>query len=89
MEERELRERWAATWAAAGPELEAIKWREMVEADPAETLRLLAPVFAYALRALPVRTTSGAGLRFARDVNVTSGPDAFCGAGCLNVCGRR
>ncbi len=59
MDERELRERWVATWASAGPELEAIKWREMVEADPAETLRLLAPAFAYALRALPVRTTSG------------------------------
>ena len=61
MDERELRERWVATWASAGPELEAIKWREMVEADPAETLRLLAPAFAYALRALPVRTTSGMG----------------------------
>lgn len=41
MDERELMRRWVETWKRAGPELEAIRQREMREVDIAEAVRQL------------------------------------------------
>jgi hypothetical protein len=58
MEERELVRRWVETWKAAGPELEAIRRREVREADNLKVLAMLEGAFNQALL-LPTRESSG------------------------------
>ena len=52
-------QQWVRTWAEAGPELEAIRRREVREANNLESLALLEPAFNYAVRTLPLRESSG------------------------------
>jgi hypothetical protein len=59
MEERELMRRWVQTWSEAGPELEAIRRREIREADNLKVLELLEPAFNHAVRTMPPRPSSG------------------------------
>jgi hypothetical protein len=58
MEERELMRRWVETWKRAGPELEAIRQREMRQVDTAEAVRQLLGSSAL-LYSSPRLTTSG------------------------------
>lgn len=58
MNERELLQRWVETWKRAGPELEAIRRREIREADTLQVLALLEDAFNQALT-LPPRESSG------------------------------
>ena len=58
MEERELMRRWVETWKQAGPELEAIRQREIQEADNDQVLRILESSMNFALRS-PARPSSG------------------------------
>ena len=51
--------RWVETWKEAGPKLEAIRHREIREADNLKTLALLESAFNQALRAATPRPTSG------------------------------
>ena len=51
--------RWVETWKQAGPELEAIRRREVREADNVRALAMLEGLFNHATRSLPPRTTSG------------------------------
>jgi len=50
---------WVQTWKAAGPELEAIRRREIAEADNVHVLWLLEGLFNHAVRSTPMRTSSG------------------------------
>jgi len=50
---------WVETWKEAGPELEAIRRREIREADNLKTLALLEEAFNQALRTAPLRPSSG------------------------------
>ena len=50
--------RWVQTWKQAGPELEAIRRREIAEADNLQVLALLEGAFNHALL-LPPRSSSG------------------------------
>jgi hypothetical protein len=59
MDEREAIRRWVETWKEAGPELEAIRHREIREADNLKTLALLECAFNQALRTAPLRPSSG------------------------------
>jgi hypothetical protein len=59
MDDREAMQRWAETWKHAGPELEAIRRKEIREADNLLVLSVLEGAFNHALRTLPPRTTSG------------------------------
>jgi hypothetical protein len=59
MEEREMIRLWVETWKAAGPELEAIRRREVREADNLQVLAMLEGAFNHALRTLPPRPSSG------------------------------
>jgi hypothetical protein len=59
MEERDAVRRWVETWQAAGPELEAIRRREIREADNLKVLAILEGAFNHALQTLPPRPTSG------------------------------
>ena len=58
VEERELMRRWVETWKRAGPELEAIRQREIREADNAQALLSLESAMNFALRS-PARRSSG------------------------------
>lgn len=58
MEERELMRRWVETWKRAGPELEAIREREIREADNVQVVAILRGAMNLAAK-LPVRTSSG------------------------------
>jgi hypothetical protein len=58
MDEREMIERWVRTWRKAAPELEAIRRREIREADNLEVLAALESAFNQALQ-LPLRSSSG------------------------------
>ena len=58
MDDSELVRRWVDTWKAAGPELEAIRRREVREADNLQVLAMLEGAFNQALL-LPVRESSG------------------------------
>jgi hypothetical protein len=58
-DERETIRRWVETWKQAAPELEAIRRREIREADNLKVLALLEGAFNHALRALPPRRSSG------------------------------
>jgi hypothetical protein len=59
MEEREMVRRWVKTWEQAGPELEAIRRREIREADNLKVLAMLEGAFNHAARTLPPRPSSG------------------------------
>jgi hypothetical protein len=58
MDEREKMRRWVDAWKQAGPELEAIRRREIQEADNLKVIESLESSFNYAVR-LPARTSSG------------------------------
>ncbi|HLK22648.1 MAG TPA: hypothetical protein VKT81_27065 [Bryobacteraceae bacterium] len=58
-DEHELTRRWVETWKEAGPQLEAIRRREIREADNLQVLALLESAFNYALHSLPPRESSG------------------------------
>jgi len=57
-EEAEKIRRWVETWKRAGPELEAIRRRELAETDPLKALALLEDAFNHATT-LPPRPSSG------------------------------
>jgi hypothetical protein len=59
MDEREQLRRWVENWKTAGPHLEAIRRREIQEADNLKVLALLEGAFNHALRSLPPRPSSG------------------------------
>jgi hypothetical protein len=59
MTDREAMERWVQAWKEAGPELEAIRRREVREADNVKVIAALEDAFDYAVRALPPRPSSG------------------------------
>jgi hypothetical protein len=59
MSEREMIELWVRTWKEAGPRLEAIRRREIQEADNLKVLASLEGAFNHALRTLPARPSSG------------------------------
>jgi hypothetical protein len=59
MEEREMIRQWVETWREASPKLEAIRHREIREADNLKTLALLESAFNQALRRAAPRPTSG------------------------------
>ncbi len=59
MDDREAMRRWVETWQQAGPELEAIRRKEIREADNLKVLAILEGAFNHALRTLPPRQTSG------------------------------
>ena len=57
MEERELMRRWVETWKQAGPELEAIRQREMRQVDTAEAVRQLLNSTSLLHRDPPLQTS--------------------------------
>lgn len=59
MTEREIMRKWVQTWKEFGPELEAIRLREVRDADNLLTLQLLARAFDQATSSQPPRQTSG------------------------------
>ena len=59
MDEREMMRRWVEAWKLAGPELEAIRRREVREADNLEDLAALEGAFNHALETMPARESSG------------------------------
>ena len=59
MDEREMLRQWVETWKRAGPELEAIRRREIREADNAQVIEALESAFNHATRTFPSRTSSG------------------------------
>jgi hypothetical protein len=59
MDEREAIRRWVRTWEEAGPELEAIRRREVRQADNLKVLASLEGAFEHAIRSLPPRPSSG------------------------------
>jgi hypothetical protein len=59
MEEREMIRRWVQTWREAGPVLDAIRCREIREADNLKVLASLEGAFNQALRTMPPRPSSG------------------------------
>jgi hypothetical protein len=59
VDERELIRRWVRTWREAAPELEAIRRREVREADNLKVLESLEGAFNQAARTLPPRPSSG------------------------------
>lgn len=56
--EREQMRRWVETWKQAGPKLEAIRRREVRDADNLKVLESLTSSINYAVR-LPPRPSSG------------------------------
>jgi len=52
-------ELWVRTWKEAGPLLEAIRRREIREADNLKVLASLEGAFNHALRTMPPRRSSG------------------------------
>ena len=58
MDELEIR-RWVETWKEAAPELEAIRRREIQEADNRKVLAMLEGAFNHAVRTMPPRPSSG------------------------------
>jgi len=59
MDDREAIRRWVETWKRAGPELEAIRRKEIEKIDSLESLAALEDAFNYALGTLPPRQSSG------------------------------
>ena len=50
---------WVQTWKEAGPELEAIRRREIREADNLQALASMESAFNHAARTMPPRPSSG------------------------------
>jgi hypothetical protein len=50
---------WVEAWKAAGPELEAIRCKEIREADNLQVLASLESAFNHAVRTMPPRESSG------------------------------
>jgi hypothetical protein len=59
MEEGEVIRRWVETWKRAGPELEAIRRKEIEALDTHKELAALEDAFNYATRNVPPDTASG------------------------------
>jgi hypothetical protein len=59
MDEREAMRRWVRTWKEAGPELDAIRRREIRDADNHKVLAVLEGAFNHATRTMPLRPSSG------------------------------
>jgi len=59
MEEGEMMRRWVQAWKEAGPALDAIRRREIQEADNLKVLANLEGAFNQALRTMPPRSSSG------------------------------
>jgi hypothetical protein len=59
MDEREAIRRWVEAWKLAGPELEAIRRKEIEKINVHESLAALEAVFNYTLQTLPPRQSSG------------------------------
>jgi hypothetical protein len=59
MSEQEMLRRWVQAWKEAGPELEALRHREIRAADNLAVLAVLESAFNHALRTLPPRPSSG------------------------------
>jgi hypothetical protein len=59
MDEREAMRRWVETWKQAGPELEAIRRKEIEKINVIESLAALEDAFNYATRNVPPSDTSG------------------------------
>ena len=59
MDEREAMRRWVETWKLAGPELEAIRRKEVKQLDTLETIAFLEDAFNYAVRSVPPDSSSG------------------------------
>lgn len=59
MDEREAIRQWVETWKRAAPELEAIRHREIRDADNLKVLESLESAFNHAVHSLPPRESSG------------------------------
>lgn len=59
MTEQEMIQRWVEAWRIAGPELEAIRQREIREEDTQLSIRLLKPAIDYAIRTCPADLSPG------------------------------
>jgi hypothetical protein len=59
MNDEELIRRYVETWKEAAPLLDAIRHKEIREADNLKVLAILEGAFNHALRTLPPCTTSG------------------------------
>jgi hypothetical protein len=59
MEDRNAIQHWIRAWKDAGPRLEAIRRREIRDANNLEVLATLEGAFNHALRTLPPRSSSG------------------------------
>jgi len=59
MDDREAMRRWVETWKQAGPELEAIRRKEIEALDTHEELAALEGAFNYATRYVPPDASSG------------------------------
>ena len=59
MDPSEQLRRWVQTWKEAGPKLEAIRRREIREADNLKVLASLESAFNHAVRTMPLRPSSG------------------------------
>lgn len=59
MDEREKIRLWVKIWEKAGPEIEAIRIREIREADNLKVLEMLEGAFNHAARTLPPSPSSG------------------------------
>ncbi len=59
MDDRETLRLWVQTWKEAGPELEAIRHREIRDADNLKVLAQFETAFNHAARTMPPRESSG------------------------------
>jgi len=59
MDEREAMRRWVETWRQAGPELEAIRRKEIEKIDVQKELAVLEDAFNYAIKNTKPEPTSG------------------------------
>jgi len=50
---------WVDTWKQAGPELDAIRRKEIAESDTLRDLAILEGAFNHAIRTMPSTETSG------------------------------
>jgi len=57
--EEEATKLWAETWAKAGPELDAVRRRELREMTHEQRIRAFAAVLEFGAKPGPPRTTSG------------------------------
>ena len=59
MDDHEMTRRWVEAWKEADPVLEAIRHREIREADNLQVLAILESAFNHAVRTMPPRPSSG------------------------------